>query len=355
MSSISKIRTNGNGEHGKDSSRHREWVSMLGHFETVDGGLDFHGSDTPPSEQPPSPNSGRAPEERGPSVAFGLTVCDERFIEGEISVEVEFDVVDHRSVAEIVLQHDTRTLEMLNAGLNAPVGFFSVRRWVSKDSAETAGDHLPKKSWQNFTAGGDRGNLQPNRKYRLQAWRRGSSVTLTINGVDVAECRVPQPDAGQQMGLFCASHGKVRFRHFRVDPVRPRAFVVMQFNTKKYDDLYEQVISPVCKRMGLDAFRADETFSPGLVVADITKQIAESRVVIAEITPANPNVYYEVGYADALRKPLILIADRTGKDLPFDVRPYRTIFYEDSIGGKQRVEDTLSQYLVNIMEGAPAL
>ncbi len=62
-------------------------------------------------------------------------------------------------------------------------------------------------------------------------------------------------------------------------------------------------------------------------------------VVIAEITPSNPNVYYEVGYADALNKPLILIADRKEGLKPLDVRGYRTIFFEDSIGGKNKIEN----------------
>jgi nucleoside 2-deoxyribosyltransferase len=97
--------------------------------------------------------------------------------------------------------------------------------------------------------------------------------------------------------------------------------------------------------MGLNPFRASDTYSPGLVVADIARQIAESRVIIAEITPVNANVYYEVGYADALGKPVILIADKSVRELPFDVRPYRTIFYENSIGGKNRVEETLKKYL----------
>ena len=89
------------------------------------------------------------------------------------------------------------------------------------------------------------------------------------------------------------------------------------------------------------------------VPADITKQIAQSRVIIAEITPINANVYYEVGFADALGKPLILIADRKVTELPFDIRPYRTIFYENSIGGKNRVEETLRKYLTAIMGQRP--
>lgn len=131
--------------------------------------------------------------------------------------------------------------------------------------------------------------------------------------------------------------------------MKPQAFVVMQFNTREYEDLFEEVIQPQCELAGLETFRATDTYSPGIVISDIAREIARSRVVIAEITPANPNVYYEVGYADALRKPVILIADRTLKDIPFDVRPYRIIFYENSIGGKKRVEDELSKYLSTIL------
>jgi len=61
--------------------------------------------------------------------------------------------------------------------------------------------------------------------------------------------------------------------------------------------------------------------------------IERAAVVIAEITPRNPNVFYEVGYAHALGKPTILLA-RRGSELPFDIRSYRVVFYDDTIGGK---------------------
>jgi hypothetical protein len=99
-----------------------------------------------------------------------------------------------------------------------------------------------------------------------------------------------------------------------------------------------------------EAYRADSTYMPGLVIEDIKRQIAECRVVIAEIAPGNPNVYYEFGYADALNKPLILIADRKEGLKPFDVRAYRTIFYENSIGGKNAVEKDLRLYLQGILK-----
>lgn len=73
-------------------------------------------------------------------------------------------------------------------------------------------------------------------------------------------------------------------------------------------------------------------------------------MVIAEITPLNPNVYYEVGYADTLSKPVILISDRKEGLKPFDVMAYRTIFYDNSIGGKSQIENDLRTYLCGIMD-----
>jgi hypothetical protein len=82
----------------------------------------------------------------------------------------------------------------------------------------------------------------------------------------------------------------------------------MQFSTP-YNELYQDVIRPICDELKLNVLRADETYGPGLIIADITKEIAESRIVIAEVSPLNTNVFYEVGYAHALNKPTILIAE----------------------------------------------
>ncbi len=93
---------------------------------------------------------------------------------------------------------------------------------------------------------------------------------------------------------------------------------------------------------------ADETYGPGLIISDISKQIIDSKIIIADITPANPNVYYEVGYAHALNKPTILIAEKP-TELPFDVSPFRTLFYENSIRGKKQVEDGLRKHIQAIL------
>jgi hypothetical protein len=89
------------------------------------------------------------------------------------------------------------------------------------------------------------------------------------------------------------------------------------------------------------------------MLQDIINGLLDSDVVIAEVSPANPNVFYELGYAHALDKPTVLLA-RRGGELPFDISGYRVIFYDDTIGGKPQVEETLDKHLSNIKRGQVA-
>jgi hypothetical protein len=140
----------------------------------------------------------------------------------------------------------------------------------------------------------------------------------------------------------------ITIRDFSVDAVQPTAFAIMQFSAP-YNELYAEVIRPLTEELGLTCIRADESFGPGVIIHDIERQILEAQVIIADITPANSNVYYEVGYAHALQKPTILIAEKT-TDLPFDVSPFRVLFYENSIAGKTKVEAGLRNHLKAILQ-----
>jgi hypothetical protein len=120
----------------------------------------------------------------------------------------------------------------------------------------------------------------------------------------------------------------------------------MQFG-EPYDTLYREVIRPVCAEQDYEPQRADDVYGPGIILSDIVRSIRRAAVVIAEITPVNANVFYELGYAHAVDTPAILLAER-GHELPFDISSYRCIFYDDSIGGKRRVEADLRRHLAAI-------
>ncbi len=124
----------------------------------------------------------------------------------------------------------------------------------------------------------------------------------------------------------------------------------MQF-TERYLGLYNEVIKKVAEseQFKLKAYHAGETFGR-VILQDIIRGLEEARVVIAEITPANKNVFYELGYAHALKKTTILLVEKDHVDeLAFDLKGYRCIVYENTIGGKQHVQTELEKHLQSIL------
>lgn len=151
-----------------------------------------------------------------------------------------------------------------------------------------------------------------------------------------------------QTGILVRSRGRVTISKFIADYRCPEVFIVSQFGGD-YDVLYDEVIKPVCKKLGYEPIRGDEVANCSMILSDIITSIQNSAVIIADITPDNPNVFYEIGYAHALGKPTILLCDKALRSkLPFDVSEFRTIFYDNSIGGKRKVEERLESYLQSI-------
>lgn len=79
--------------------------------------------------------------------------------------------------------------------------------------------------------------------------------------------------------------------------------------SRKFDEVYRLLIAPAVEQSGLAVLRADEISSPGFILEQIRAAIQQSRLCIADVTGANPNVMWEIGYASSGKKPLILIAE----------------------------------------------
>ncbi|HKB64330.1 MAG TPA: hypothetical protein VKC61_00650 [Pyrinomonadaceae bacterium] len=294
------------------------WNALSGKFEHQDDTIIFRGKPITFQDVP------------GPSV--GTYITDQRFSGGTITGQISFQQISQSSTCEFILSYQPVTQSFVTAGIGG-AGMFCVRSFDSR--------------WNNHASSGDRANLVASRKYDLKVGVIGSRVKVTVDGVDVVETVLPFTLSPGQTGIWCSDVTPVFVSDYRVSTVKPTAFVVMQF-TKPYDDLYNEVIKPVCEQFGITTVRGDEEQGPGLIVADIARQISESKLIVAEITPSNVNVYYEVGYAHALNKPTILIAERETK-LPFDVSPFRTIFYDNTIEGKRRIEEGFRKHLHAIL------
>ena len=134
----------------------------------------------------------------------------------------------------------------------------------------------------------------------------------------------PFPLQPSQVGFSFFGGSDIDVENFQVDSKKPKAFVVIKF-IDKYKEIYEEVIKTVCTELNMKVIKADEIFGPGQIISDITNSIAESTVVVADITSLEPNIFYEVGYAHALNKPTVLIAEK-GTERPFDVESFRILY-----------------------------
>ena len=104
-------------------------------------------------------------------------------------------------------------------------------------------------------------------------------------------------------------------------------FVMMPFGDplgKYYSSVYE----PAVRKAGLNPVRADDDiFGTGKIIDQVWKGITEAKVLIAELTSRNPNVFYELGLAHALQKPVVLVSSNE-EDVPFDLKHIRVIYYD---------------------------
>jgi hypothetical protein len=110
---------------------------------------------------------------------------------------------------------------------------------------------------------------------------------------------------------------------------------------KRYDDVIKEAISTA--RPALEIFRADDVSAPGPITTDILLRIMQSTFVVADVTYGNPNVFYELGLRHACRTGTILLRDKTGPKLPFDVSHMRCIDYDTSASGLKDLAATLAK------------
>jgi hypothetical protein len=103
-------------------------------------------------------------------------------------------------------------------------------------------------------------------------------------------------------------------------------FVISPFG-EPFDTYFASIIRPAIERSGLYAVRGDSLYRPTTIVDDIWTGIKEAKLLIAELTNRNPNVFYELGLAHAISKPVVLISQSI-EDVPFDLRGIRVILYD---------------------------
>lgn len=110
---------------------------------------------------------------------------------------------------------------------------------------------------------------------------------------------------------------------------KPFVFVLMPFQ-KAFDDIYRLGIRGAAEEVGAYAERVDEQMYKEGILDRIYNQINKADIIVADMTGKNANVFYEVGYAHALGK-IVLLLTQDVNDIPFDLQHRPHIDYGGSI------------------------
>ena len=109
----------------------------------------------------------------------------------------------------------------------------------------------------------------------------------------------------------------------------PTCFVIQPFDRGKFDKRYGDAFEPALEQAGFKAYRVDEDPSTDILIAAIEDGIREAAICLADVTTNNPNVWYELGFAYAAGKPVILACcDERARPLPFDIQHRHVIHYQ---------------------------
>ena len=295
------------------------WAAIAGRWKFEGDTARYEGSDDPHSP-------------------LGIAIGSTRFRDGIISTQLKLER-NEQTTGGIVFGFQSLDAPYFIAALG---GF---------DDAYSISEYRPGSGWVRQAGAGSLKNIVADDTHALVLDVRGQAVRLTVNDVDVLDVVLNRPIEGTGIGLYAWDRSKIEFRATKVIAVAPTVFVIMPFK-EPFDTLYREVIVPVATGLGFKVIRADEIPGPGIILDDIQQQIEEAHVVVAEITKPNPNVFYELGYAHALKKPAVLLR-QTDAAVPFDIHGYRAIPYSDTIGGKKMVERHLQQHLNAVRKGMP--
>jgi len=302
--------------HAKKSVSPSSWMPVFGNAEVTDSQIVLRPGISPLAA-PDSP----------PQPPHALLKSNVDFEQGEIECEAYLPDPDARF--QLVLSAGSGELFVGLNMLGAPYGFAIFRN----------------SQWEPLGGAGQGSKLEAQKWHSIRLAANGSNLSLFVNGVEVvgASHRLTRG----QLGVLLQGPGPTAVRNIRTASAQPVCFVVMQFSPE-FNELYSEVIRPTCENFGYRVVRADDYYNTGLIIDDITRSIREASVVIADVTPNNPNVFYEVGFAHGMSKPTILLSDRKRDNLPFDISGFRTLFYDNTIGGKTVVQDRLRRHLESI-------
>lgn len=106
-------------------------------------------------------------------------------------------------------------------------------------------------------------------------------------------------------------------------------FVIQPFDSGKFDKRFKETFAPAITAAGFEPYRVDNDPRADVLITSIEDGIRSAAVCLADITTDNPNVWFELGFAFAANRPVVMVCsnERTGK-YPFDIQHRAVIAYK---------------------------
>lgn len=121
--------------------------------------------------------------------------------------------------------------------------------------------------------------------------------------------------------------------------------VMMPFEAK-FIPVHE-AIRAACESHEFNCVRADDIWEETAIIDDIFSLICRSGIVVCDLTDRNPNVLYEMGIAQTIGKPVVMLTQNES-DIPFDVKSQRYLKYLDNDQGREEMQAALAGRIVTI-------
>ncbi len=146
-----------------------------------------------------------------------------------------------------------------------------------------------------------------------------------------------------KMSFSTANLSAATNRYFQTVPLgrkldnKPFIFVIMPFKNEELDQtIWTDVMKPALEETfpELLVIRSDSVTEPGKIDNQIFTAIVKAKIVVAEVTKPNANVYYELGLAHSLDKRVYMFCERSAikqQALAFDIRTGRAEPYDDGV------------------------
>jgi nucleoside 2-deoxyribosyltransferase len=119
----------------------------------------------------------------------------------------------------------------------------------------------------------------------------------------------------------------LRYQTERPEP--KKALLLIPFGSPEHEQI-RQLLTELLENLGFTVVRFENIRAGATWANAVADAIRTSDLILADVTGANPNIMYELGYAHALKKPTVLLANSSESitQLPSDVQSYQILMYD---------------------------